>query len=52
MKIEIKPFNDLVRFTPSIIFLGPEKRFRALGPVHYSIECNAHRKSSAPLRIY
>jgi hypothetical protein len=41
-----------VRFTPSIIFLRPDKRFRAVRPVHYSIECNGRRKISAPMRIY
>ena len=26
MKIEIKPFDDRVRFTPPIIFMRPDKR--------------------------
>jgi len=34
MKIEIKPFNDRVYFTPSITFIRLKKRMRETQPVH------------------
>jgi len=34
MKIETKPFNDHVRFVPTITFIRLKKRTRETQPVH------------------
>jgi len=52
MKIEIKPFNDRVRFTLSITFIRLKKRKNAVRPVRCLFGHDARRKISTPARIY
>jgi hypothetical protein len=52
MKIEIKPFNDRVRFNPAITFIRLKNRANALKPVHCLFGHDTRRKISTPAGIY
>jgi len=44
MKIEIKPFNNHVRFVPKITFIRLKKRTREAQPAHCFFKHDARRK--------
>jgi hypothetical protein len=52
MKIEIKLFNDGVRFTPTITFIRLKRRTSAATLVRSLSGRDAHLKISMPARIY
>jgi hypothetical protein len=45
MKIEIKPFNNHVRFVPTIIFIRLKKRTSAAQPAHCFFKHYARRNN-------
>jgi hypothetical protein len=44
MKIEVKPFNDHVRFVPTITFIRLKNRTGAAQPAHCFFKHHARRK--------
>ena len=52
MKIEIKPFNDLVRFTPAITFKRLKKRTEMTKGRPPFLERCARRKELSPAGLH
>ena len=50
MKIEIKPFNNVVRFTPAIVFMRLKKKLKASGAIYGGWGRDIRRKVSTPAR--